>query len=154
MSQSSASTSSDDDDKGPKHNMLVCWYRFKGSPETLVFVFGVCTSFNGTSTAHFLAIFWGCFSTPFSDSAHLGVQRLFWIRQPVAWQRPSRVHHCLPHNRGDDMPGWFGYHRSRTHWNIIHSTFYYFEGFFSLRLVSLSYNIINIIATESTTHPP
>ena len=40
-------------------NAPVCYeYEFKGSPETLVFVFGVCTSFYGTtSTAHFLAIF-------------------------------------------------------------------------------------------------
>jgi len=40
-------------------------YEFKGSPETLVFVFGVCTSFNGTSTAHFLAIFEAVSALPF-----------------------------------------------------------------------------------------
>jgi hypothetical protein len=37
-------------------------------PETLVFVFGVCTNFYGTSTILSTNIlFWLCFSTHFSD---------------------------------------------------------------------------------------
>ena len=79
------------------------------------FLFCDCTNFYGTSTRISQLFFCACFSTPFSNSAHLSVRRLLPIESPVAVQVLIRVHSCLSHMGKDDMSAWFGYHPPGTH---------------------------------------
>ncbi len=52
--------------------------------------------------------FGACCRTHLANFAHLGVRRLFPIRQPVTWQWPSQVHSRHPHTKGDVGCAWFG----------------------------------------------
>ena len=90
----------------------------------------VCTKLYGTSTVLSTPIFLTLFLHSLFRFRHAGVQRQLLIRKSVTGRQPSRVHRHPRHIRWDDVAGWFGYHCAGTHWDILVSTGYDFEGFF------------------------